>query len=97
MATAGSDWKTNPQTQIRWGASYIKGRYKDPLGAWAPSKRRTGIRPSRACASLAGQRHKNPGVVTITDFADFWPDEPELTVLACRRYDKVRHPFLRSP
>jgi hypothetical protein len=35
MATAGADWRTNPQTQIRWGASYIKGRYGDPLGAWA--------------------------------------------------------------
>jgi hypothetical protein len=35
MASAGADWKTNPQTQIRWGASYIKGRYGDPLGAWA--------------------------------------------------------------
>lgn len=35
MASAGADWKTNPQTQIRWGASYIKGRYSDPLGAWA--------------------------------------------------------------
>lgn len=35
MATAGADWKTNPQTQIRWGASYIRGRYGDPLGAWA--------------------------------------------------------------
>ncbi len=34
MATAGPDWRTNPQTQIRWGASYIKGRYGDPLGAW---------------------------------------------------------------
>lgn len=35
MAAAGADWRTNPQTQIRWGASYIKGRYGDPLGAWA--------------------------------------------------------------
>jgi hypothetical protein len=35
MASAGADWRTNPQTQIRWGASYIKGRYSDPLGAWA--------------------------------------------------------------
>lgn len=35
MATFGADWRTNPQTQIRWGASYIKGRYGDPLGAWA--------------------------------------------------------------
>lgn len=38
MASAGPDWKTNPQTQIRWGASYIKGRYGDPLGAWAHFK-----------------------------------------------------------
>ncbi len=29
MASAGADWKTNPQTQIKWGASYIKGRYTD--------------------------------------------------------------------
>jgi len=35
MATAGADWKTNPQTQIRWGASYIKARYGNPKGAWA--------------------------------------------------------------
>jgi hypothetical protein len=35
MATFGADWRTNPQTQIKWGASYIKARYTDPLGAWA--------------------------------------------------------------
>jgi hypothetical protein len=34
MATAGSDWRTNPKTQIRWGLSYIKGRYGSPCGAW---------------------------------------------------------------
>jgi hypothetical protein len=34
MASAGADWKTNPQTQIRWGLSYIKERYKTPAGAW---------------------------------------------------------------
>lgn len=38
MATAGADWRTNPQTQIRWGAGYIKGRYGDALGAWAHFK-----------------------------------------------------------
>jgi hypothetical protein len=27
MATAGADWKTNSQTQIKWGVDYIKGRY----------------------------------------------------------------------
>lgn len=35
MATAGSDWLTNPATQIRWGLSYIKNRYGTPCGAWS--------------------------------------------------------------
>ncbi|BBA99282.1 hypothetical protein RVR_5831 [Actinacidiphila reveromycinica] len=35
MAAAGSDWRTNAATQIRWGLSYIKGRYGDPMTAWA--------------------------------------------------------------
>jgi hypothetical protein len=35
MASAGSDWRTNPATQIKWGLGYIKGRYGTPCGAWA--------------------------------------------------------------
>ena len=35
MASAGKDWRTNPETQIKWGLSYIQGRYKTPVGAWA--------------------------------------------------------------
>jgi hypothetical protein len=38
MASAGDDWETNPATQIKWGLSYIKGRYGDPCGAWAHSQ-----------------------------------------------------------
>ncbi|KAB2344150.1 transglycosylase SLT domain-containing protein [Actinomadura rudentiformis] len=34
MASAGSDWRTNPRTQIKWGLGYIKSRYKTPCGAW---------------------------------------------------------------
>lgn len=34
MASAGADWKTNPETQIKWGLKYISGRYKTPCGAW---------------------------------------------------------------
>ncbi|MEQ4301187.1 lytic transglycosylase domain-containing protein [Plantactinospora sp. B6F1] len=34
MASAGSDWKTSPATQIKWGLGYIKGRYDTPCGAW---------------------------------------------------------------
>lgn len=37
MATEGSDWMTNPETQIRWGVKYIKGRYGSPCGALAHS------------------------------------------------------------
>jgi hypothetical protein len=35
MAAYGSDWRTNPATQIQWGLGYIKGRYGNPCGAWA--------------------------------------------------------------
>ncbi|MFD0855336.1 lytic transglycosylase domain-containing protein, partial [Actinomadura adrarensis] len=35
MASAGADWRTSSPTQIAWGLSYIKARYKDPCGAWA--------------------------------------------------------------
>ncbi|WP_293699026.1 lytic transglycosylase domain-containing protein [uncultured Agrococcus sp.] len=38
MASAGSDWQTNPETQIRWGIGYIEGRYGTPCGAWAHSE-----------------------------------------------------------
>ncbi|WP_326745239.1 transglycosylase SLT domain-containing protein [Streptomyces sp. NBC_01760] len=34
MASAGSDWRTNPLTQIKWGLKYIKQRYGTPCGAW---------------------------------------------------------------
>jgi uncharacterized protein YabE (DUF348 family) len=35
MAAFGSDWQTNPKTQIEWGLSYISGRYGTPCGAWS--------------------------------------------------------------
>ncbi|WP_432985735.1 transglycosylase SLT domain-containing protein [Dactylosporangium sp. CA-233914] len=38
MSTVGADWRTNPETQIRWGLNYIKGRYKTPCGAWSHSQ-----------------------------------------------------------
>lgn len=38
MASAGADWQTNPQTQIRWGLGYIKGSYGSPCGAWSHSQ-----------------------------------------------------------
>ena len=38
MGSAGSDWETNPATQIRWGLGYIEGRYGTPCSAWAHSK-----------------------------------------------------------
>jgi hypothetical protein len=38
MASAGSDWATNPATQIRWGLGYIKALYGNPCSAWAFDK-----------------------------------------------------------
>jgi hypothetical protein len=34
MASAGSDWRTNPATQIKWGLGYIQQVYGTPCGAW---------------------------------------------------------------
>jgi hypothetical protein len=34
MGTVGPDWRTNAETQIRWGMRYIKEMYRSPLGAW---------------------------------------------------------------
>jgi len=38
MASAGSDWATNPATQIAWGLGYISGSYGTPCAAWAKSE-----------------------------------------------------------
>jgi hypothetical protein len=35
MASAGSDWQTNPATQIKWGLGYIASVYGSPCGAEA--------------------------------------------------------------
>ncbi|MEU6241102.1 transglycosylase SLT domain-containing protein [Streptomyces sp. NPDC047024] len=34
MSSAGSDWKTNPATQIKWGLNYMNSRYGSPVQAW---------------------------------------------------------------
>lgn len=34
MASAGSDWQSNPATQIKWGLSYIKSVYGSPVNAY---------------------------------------------------------------
>lgn len=39
MAASGSDWQTNPATQIDWGLNYIKGSYGNPCSAWQHSQR----------------------------------------------------------
>ncbi len=38
MASTGTDWATNHETQIRWGLDYISGRYGSPCGAWGHSE-----------------------------------------------------------
>jgi hypothetical protein len=39
MASAGSDWRSNPITQIKWGMSYVNSRYGSPCGALSQSNR----------------------------------------------------------
>jgi len=38
MASAGSDWQTNPVTQIKWGLQYIANVYGTPCSAWGHSQ-----------------------------------------------------------
>jgi hypothetical protein len=38
MATVGTDYRTNPVTQIKWGLGYIRQVYGTPCGAWAHSQ-----------------------------------------------------------
>lgn len=38
MAIIGTDWRTNPITQVRWGLYYIKYRYGTPCQAWKHSQ-----------------------------------------------------------
>ncbi|HEY8992465.1 MAG TPA: ubiquitin-like domain-containing protein [Candidatus Microsaccharimonas sp.] len=38
MASYGSDYLTNAQTQIAWGLNYIQGRYGTPCSAWSTSQ-----------------------------------------------------------
>jgi len=38
MSAFGTDWATNPVTQIKWGLQYIGDRYGSPCGAWAQSQ-----------------------------------------------------------
>ena len=40
MASAGADWRTNPETQIKWGLKYIDKRYNTPCGAWSAFKKK---------------------------------------------------------
>jgi hypothetical protein len=35
MASEGSDWRTNPATQIIWGIKYMDDRYGSPCAAWS--------------------------------------------------------------
>jgi hypothetical protein len=34
LSKFGSDWRTNPATQILWGLDYVKDRYGTPCSAW---------------------------------------------------------------
>ncbi|MGW1047430.1 aggregation-promoting factor C-terminal-like domain-containing protein, partial [Streptomyces sp. NPDC002547] len=35
MSSVGSDWQTNPATQIKWGLNYMNQSYGSPCQAWS--------------------------------------------------------------
>lgn len=35
MVSAGTDWRTNPQTQLKWARTYAASRYGSTCAAWA--------------------------------------------------------------
>ncbi|WP_328780656.1 lytic transglycosylase domain-containing protein [Streptomyces canus] len=35
MSSVGSDWQSNPATQIKWGLNYMDSRYGSPCEAWS--------------------------------------------------------------
>jgi hypothetical protein len=35
MESAGSDWQTDAETQIKWGLQYVDSTYGSPCGAWS--------------------------------------------------------------
>lgn len=72
MASAGSDWRTNPDTQIRWGLGYIKSRYGSPADAWAHETRFNwydsgGYLPPGPSLVMNGTGRKEPTAVFTKD------------------------------
>ncbi|WP_432169048.1 phage tail tape measure protein [Streptomyces sp. 1222.5] len=69
MASAGSDWKTNAATQIKWGLGYIKERYGSPAHAWAEWQARSphwyAKGTSGAAKGLAWVGEKGPELVNF--------------------------------
>lgn len=39
MASHGSDWRTNPRTQLLWMRDYVASRYGGVCGAWSHSQK----------------------------------------------------------
>ncbi|AYV29637.1 hypothetical protein EES41_23255 [Streptomyces sp. ADI95-16] len=67
MASAGSDWLTNPVTQERWGLGYIRERYGSPEKAWDFWKRNHWY--------AKGTRAASPGLALVGE------EGPELVVM----------------
>ncbi|MFF4529229.1 tape measure protein [Streptomyces sp. NPDC001407] len=71
MASAGSDWRDNATTQIRWGLGYIGERYGDPSKAYSFWKR--------------NNWYANGGLVTKPTVAMVGEAGPELVLPLSRR------------
>lgn len=95
MASAGADWGTNPVTQMRWGAGYIRSVYGNPAAAWSHEMRSNwygeggmvpeyadgGLVPGYASGGVAGLRSKLAGEQRNEQ----------------AKYSGLRHAFLAGP
>ena len=73
MGSVAGDWRTNPNTQIRWGLGYIKDRYGSPSKAWAHSQAHNwyGDGTASATAGVRGVAERGPELVVNPQLRKF--------------------------
>ena len=72
MASAGSDWQTNPATQIKWGLGYIKDRYGSPCAAWEHSQSVGWYNHAHATPRAGGGRPAPHPAVAFRGHRRYW-------------------------
>lgn len=84
MASAGTDWLTNPATQVRWGLGYILGRYGSPLNAWAHESARGwyGHGGTFRAGQLVGVGDRGPELISFDQGGRVFSPEQSAALIA---------------